>query len=233
MRTYVWYAAYGSNLSRTRFEHYLRGGTPPGGRRRYAGARDHTAATHDRPATLPWPLRFAGRSRTWGGGMAFVDTAAHGRTLARLYRITADQLVDVHAQENAGDTDVCDVRTMEPGDRIAAGRGNYPDIVCCRRLDGEPMVTFAATQVTTPAPPSPPYLRTIAVGFAEAHGLDRAAIVSYLRATPVVAAAYSRRALDDIVADADQDHLIAASTGTTDAATVDVMVAPPTHSSPS
>jgi hypothetical protein len=36
----IWYVAYGSNLSRERFCHYLRGGRPNGVERDYPGCRD-------------------------------------------------------------------------------------------------------------------------------------------------------------------------------------------------
>ena len=36
----LWYAAYGSNLARDRFETYLSGGRPDGAARHYPGARD-------------------------------------------------------------------------------------------------------------------------------------------------------------------------------------------------
>ena len=37
---HIWYVAYGSNLSRQRFHHYLRGGRPHGNDREYPGCRD-------------------------------------------------------------------------------------------------------------------------------------------------------------------------------------------------
>ena len=37
---HIWYVAYGSNLSRERFCHYLRGGRPDGVERDYPGCRD-------------------------------------------------------------------------------------------------------------------------------------------------------------------------------------------------
>jgi hypothetical protein len=217
MASHVWYASYGSNLSRRRFEHYLTGGTPAGGRRRYPGARDRSAPTADRPYRLPFRLRFGGASRTWGGGMAFVDTAAHGRTLARMYRLTAGQFDDVHAQENGGDADAADLADLAPGEAVRAGRGNYPMVVCCGHVDAAPVLTFTCERIPTAAPPARAYLHTIARGLAESHALTTDRIVTYLAAAPAVRAAYDRAALSTIAR----------------AGMADAMVPPPRHSSPS
>jgi hypothetical protein len=217
MPPHVWYAAYGSNLSRDRFDRYLRGGVPTGGRRHYPGAADRTPPSHDRAATLPWPLRFAGASRTWGGGMAFVDPGAPGRTLARLYRITPGQFADVHAQENGGDADPADVGDLVEGDHVTAGRGNYPVIVCAGRLDDAPVLTFTTQRMPAAAAPAAAYLRAIAAGLAESHRLDVAAIADYLRAAPSVARDYGPAALCAVVR----------------AGVAAAMVAPPRHVGPS
>jgi hypothetical protein len=217
MASHVWYASYGSNLSRHRFERYLHGGTPVGGRRHYAGARDRTLPAADRPFHLPWRLRFGGTSRTWGGGMAFVDIGVRGRTLARLYRLTAGQFADVHAQENGGAADPTDISALTPGRPVRAGAGNYPMIVCCGHVDDVPVVTFTTDRVPHPAAPTAAYLRTIASGLAESHRLTPHAIVRYLRAAPAVRNAYDEATLA-VVARAG----VAAAT-----------VPPPRHSSPS
>ena len=87
----LWYAAYGSNLARDRFEAYLFGGRPPGATRHYPGARDPRPPRDDRPLLVPGRLFFAGDSPTWGGGIAFYDADARGTVYARAYRITTEQ----------------------------------------------------------------------------------------------------------------------------------------------
>ena len=217
MSSHVWYASYGSNLSRHRFERYLDGGTPVGGRRHYRGARDRTPPADDRPLHLPWRLRFGGASRTWGGGMAFVDVTARGRTLARMYRLRAGQFADVHAQENGGDALPTDIGALPPGTPVRAGGGNYPVIVCCGRIDGVPVVTFTSDALPRRAAPASAYLRTIAAGLAESHRLGPEAIARYLRDAPAVRHAY------------DEDALAAVARAGIPAA----IVPPPRHSSPS
>lgn len=216
MSSHVWYASYGSNLSRHRFERYLHGGTPVGGRRHYRGARDHTPPADDRPFHLPWRLRFGGASRTWGGGMAFVDVSARGRTLARMYRLTAGQFADVHAQENGGDAHPTDIAALRPGTPVRAGGGNYPVLVCCGHVEDVPVVTFTSTRLPRRAAPTTAYLRTIAAGLAESHRLGPRAIARYLRGAPAVRDAYDVDALAAVV-----------RTGVAAA-----MVPPPRHSSP-
>ena len=102
----LWYAAYGSNLARDRFEAYLFGGRPAGATRHYPGARDPSPPLDDRPLLLPGRLFFAGDSPTWGGGIAFYDADGEGTVYARAYRITTEQFSDLAAQEMRRDPGV-------------------------------------------------------------------------------------------------------------------------------
>ncbi|NOX31727.1 MAG: hypothetical protein GXP35_17035, partial [Actinobacteria bacterium] len=132
----VWYASYGSNLLRQRFEHYLTGGTFRGAPQRgqHVGARDSALPTDDRAWRVPHGLRFAGESTRWsGGGVAFLDPAVgSGEAVVRMYRITAAQFSDVAAQENGlrpGDLSVdVDALVANGGQDISDrwyGRGLY------------------------------------------------------------------------------------------------------------
>ena len=113
----LWYAAYGSNLARDRFENYLSGGRPVGATRHYPGARDSSPPIDDRPLLLAGRLFFAWESPTWGGGIAFYDPDGEGTVYARAYRITAEQFSDLAAQEMRRDPG-CRARP-EPGARAA------------------------------------------------------------------------------------------------------------------
>ena len=95
----VWYAGYGSNLSRERFACYVAGGAPPGADHVYAGCRDRTAPRATTTLRFPGRLRFAGTSTVWGGGLAYLDLDAPGEVVARGYLVTTEQLDDVAAQE--------------------------------------------------------------------------------------------------------------------------------------
>jgi hypothetical protein len=65
----IWYAGYGSNLSRARFNC---GGTPEGSTRTYPGCRDKTPHRPDRKLKLPHQPYFAGHSNTWNAAVAFI-----------------------------------------------------------------------------------------------------------------------------------------------------------------
>ena len=48
---------------------------------------------------VPGGIRFVGVSTIWGGGMAIYDARAAAQVAVRAYLITAEQFVDVLAQE--------------------------------------------------------------------------------------------------------------------------------------
>jgi len=179
----VWYASYGSNVSRDRFLTYLRGGSPHGARRTYPGARDRSDPSDDRAFTMPGRLRFGWESPTWGGGIAFYDAAAQGTVLARAYLLTHEQFVDVAAQEMhrepGADLDLTQVLEHRRHD---AGPGRYESLHLVGELDRMPVVTFTAPDpsVLGTNAPAPAYLATIAAGLQDAHGLDDDGVVDYL-----------------------------------------------------
>jgi hypothetical protein len=139
----IWYVAYGSNLSRERFRTYLRGGQPDGSRRNYPGCRDTSDELDSFGLLITGGVYFAGRSSGWGAGMAFYDPEAPGEVAARAYLITAEQFVDVLAQETLRSPGMAlDLAPAFRGDRYSNGVGGYPILVRvgCRR--GVPLVTF-------------------------------------------------------------------------------------------
>lgn len=191
----VWYAAYGSNLHWPRFRCYLEGGRAPGGSRVHAPCADRRPPRAETAATLPFPLFFAGRSPTWGGGIAFLDpTRRDAETLARLYLVTAEQFTGLAA----GEARRSRVRLPAAGAATPSwyrfAPGAYGVVLRCGQRGGLPIMTVtgppAHAQV---APPRPAYLATIAAGLAETHGLSSTAAAAYLTGVPGVAGHYSRR----------------------------------------
>ncbi len=176
----LWYVSYGSNMSRRRLGCYLAGGRPPGSAVSCVGARDRTMPAADHAVTLPGSLYFAGESRTWGGGVAFYDHDSPGSTPARAYLITIGQFVDVAAQEMHRPPRPDDpleqvLREGLPGDRYAAGPGEYETLIDVGRREGRPMLTFTAPHGMADVPhtrPSPAYLAMLAEGLREGHGWD-------------------------------------------------------------
>lgn len=101
----VWYASYGSNLLRSRFMCYIRGGRPKSSSKGYRGCTDKSEPLKDKPVRIPHELYFSGRSSVWGGGgggVAFIKPtrASKGEfTLGRMYLITREQFTQVVRQE--------------------------------------------------------------------------------------------------------------------------------------
>ncbi|MGH3414789.1 MAG: histone deacetylase [Marmoricola sp.] len=184
----VWYVSYGSNMCRGRLAAYLTGGRPDGARVTYVGARDRTLPREDVPVELPGRIYFAGESPAWGGGVAFYDHDVPGPTPARAYRITAEQFVDVAAQEMH--------RVPEPGDpleevviggletgRHQAGPGHYETLVQVGTRDGLAMLTFTAPHglhAVEHSQPTAAYLAMLADGLRESHRWDEDSIAAYL-----------------------------------------------------
>jgi hypothetical protein len=205
----VWYVAYGSNLGRERFQCYLSGGTPAGGRRAYAGCNDPRDPERIASLDVPGRLVFGGRSGMWGGGMAFYDADGEGRVACRAYLVTAGQFADVAAQEMrrppggqfARDLaglllDVERVHTMGPG--------RYETVTRLGTRDGAPMFTVTHDDVAglDLAAPTAPYLWWIASGLLEAHGWLAARIGRYLAGAPGAAGAWTAGEIAAWVTDA-------------------------------
>jgi hypothetical protein len=194
----VWYAAYGSNLSRARFEIYLRGGTPDGAKHAYPGCRDTSPPDEDVADEIDLELAFGGTSRTWGGGVAFVDTGP-GPTKARLYLISLEQFEDVMAQENwldAGSV-VLGAPPLEPV--VLDGNHMYRVVLPVGKREKVPVLTVTQPSQTKVAPPSSAYLAHVAQGLREAHAMSDRDIVDYLSSKRGVAGLVSEEELAEIV----------------------------------
>jgi hypothetical protein len=183
----IWYVAYGSNLSRERFCRYLRGGRPDGVERDYPGCRDTSDELDSFGLLITGGVYFAGRSSGWRAGMAFYDPEAPGEVAARAYLITAEQFVDVLAQETRRSPGMTlDLRPVFRGERYSNGVGGYPVLVRVGDRHGLPLVTFTREwgATRTFVAPSEPYLAAMAIGLREAHGWSETQIDRYLSAIP-------------------------------------------------
>jgi hypothetical protein len=167
MPEYVWYAGYGSNLSRERFLCYIRGGKPRFGRKIHAGARSTGLPAEDRSLAIKHRLYFAlpepsTATENWGpGGVAFIDPEPdeEATTVCRLWRITREQYEDLKSQE---------------------GRVWYAAEVELAEVDGISVMTVTHKQrLRNELPPSAAYLKTIAVGLQETAGMGMEEIAAY------------------------------------------------------
>lgn len=97
----VWYAVYGSNLSKERFLCYIKGGLCGANGKRYDGCtNDRLVSDEEDRVWFPGQMYFGNRSSSWcGKGVAFYDPAAPGKTFMRLYRVTRQQLKEIRVQE--------------------------------------------------------------------------------------------------------------------------------------
>lgn len=185
----IWYASYGSNMSRARFACYLEGGSLPGMSRVYEGARDTRPPVDVRDVWLDGDVYFAHYSSVWGGGVAFLDPDAEGRAAGRAYLITLEQFGDVVDQEMnrpVAGTSV-DIDALLAHGRLPLGRGVYDTVVVAGSIDAVPVLTFTAPEPMRPLnAPTPAYLQMLATGLAEAHHWDVATIARYLAERPGV-----------------------------------------------
>lgn len=160
----VWYVAYGSNKVSARFHTYLRGGRPPGSRRRYLGARNPELPLRSLDIRIPHRLFFAGDSPVWGGGVAFVDPRpdpAHS-TPAVAWLITTEQLSDLVAQENGGEAPGPRLPAIPgSGGHVVVARGRYDMLVGLVPIDGIAAATLTASDPPAPNEPSPAYLALV------------------------------------------------------------------------
>lgn len=188
-----WYVAYGSNLALERFRCYLRGGPVPGGARVYPGCRDPQEPADAVAVSLPGRLVFAGRSRVWGGGIAFHDGAAAGEAVGRGYLVTSAQLADVVAQETwqpPGGTVALRIEAwLGDGGCPAQGwgaTGLYDTLRVLGTRNGAPLVTVTHRAVATMSPvaPTAAYLHWIRTGLRQTRGWDDDRIDLYLAQMP-------------------------------------------------
>ena len=141
--------------------------------------------------------------------MAIYDARARGKVAARAYLITAEQFVDVLAQEMRLDpildVDLTEVR--ETGWQ-SLGPGRYQTLAHLGDRDGLPMLTFTSADVHHHPlnAPSEGYLRTIAVGLRESHGWTSATVGRYLAQFPGAEGTWSPEAIEEVADRAGRGH---------------------------
>ncbi len=187
----VWYAAYGSNCSPVRLLAYLRGSRAPNSAIVEAGATDPSPPAATAACELPHAVRFAGKSRKWGGGVAFLEHAqSEVPSLGRRHLITWSQLDDVVAQESRRPSTPLPIAELNPGDRLNVGDGPYDNLVALDPVDGVPVITFTSPtppEDREPCAPSETYLRTILGGLAGVHHISADEIARRVLLSPGVA----------------------------------------------
>jgi hypothetical protein len=199
----MWYAAYGTNLSQERFRMYLEGGRPAAGGRHHPGCRDPLGPHRDVALMVPGGIRFVGVSTIWGGGMAVYDAREVAQVAVRAYLITAEQFVDVLAQEMRLTPPLkLDLGPVRESGWHSLGPGRYQTLAQLGTYEDLPMLTFTSAAVADHPvnAPTDDYLRAMAVGLRESHGWSAGQIGRYLAQFPGAAGVWTPASIEDLAA---------------------------------
>lgn len=146
----VWYACYGSNINTERFMHYING-DKTGKLSSKDGCKDKSLPLEARAYTFKCPIYFAGESRRWTGGMAFLDYEAEGESYGKIYKIKMNQFIGVLEQEQK-----CRL---------------YDAIIMVDTIDGAPIFSFTSLHKLNDRlnKPSNRYIETIKSGILDTY----------------------------------------------------------------
>lgn len=185
---YVWYAAYGSGLSKANFIDQIRGIRQMGALIQLKGCRDKSAPIKDAFTYIPYRLYFSGESKIWGGGMGRIEPLPNpnAHTIARLYLITLEQFEDIYqGMGERGTLPKTALKTALQYGLATFGDGtkDFDALVFCGMRDGYPVLTLTAPQIRTPyTPPSAAYTQAICKGMSESSRFDNQGIQQLLDA---------------------------------------------------
>jgi hypothetical protein len=180
---YVWYVGYGSNLCGDRFFCYIRGGQYRFGGSYAQGCTDKTLPQGNKTIELPYRLYFARKSSSWSqGGVSFISVDKENDpnkwTLARMWKITEEQFVQVRQQE---------------------GASWYNNVVNLGMDEGIPVYTITNSMNQALNPPSRNYLLTIVIGLIESYQLNANEVYDYLYRKEGIQGYFSQQELKDII----------------------------------
>ncbi|MGP4108679.1 hypothetical protein ACTWQM_16650 [Virgibacillus sp. L01] len=201
---YVWYASYGSNLSRDRFLCYIKGGKPKGAEKLEVGCKDKSLPVKETTYIMHYLLYFAKSSDRWQNkGVAFIGLNEDEKyyTYSRKYLITVEQFMDVVKQENNGavlNIDLIDI--IKNGSKTLRDSW-YGTILYLGEDDGYPVLTFTADwDLDVPYnKPSEEYLSMIINGLKTTLELKDTEVLNYLSSKPGVADNYNRNEIEKLL----------------------------------
>lgn len=173
----AWYVAYGSNMAAERLLAYLEGATAECRFGAHRGCADATPPRADRWLDLDRAVTHRGRSRRWGGGVAFLDLAPTPGTAtpARAWLLGLDQIAELVAQEArlAVAPDPAALAAVPPGGTLALGGGWYDTVLRLADVEGRPALTVTTSQPLPRAEPTAAYLAVVAAGRGERPAVRR------------------------------------------------------------
>lgn len=187
MADYLWYAAFGSNLSYDRFEKYLVGGSAAlASDAPERGARDASPPIDEDVLEVEHEVYFALEAAKWGGGgVAFLSAEkSETTTICRLHKITVEQFEDVHMQESRGDHPaVLNLNALSAEGSLMQYDGSLYGLALLLGThdDGCPIVTLTTDRSDLgPNCPSVGYAATIASGLVEFTDMTPASATDYV-----------------------------------------------------
>ncbi|WP_209124547.1 hypothetical protein [Alkalihalobacillus sp. BA299] len=203
-KSYVWYASYGSNLSKDRFLCYIKGGKPEGSEKVEVGCRDQSLPIKEKSHRMQYPLYFAKESRRWQKqGVAFIGLTKNEKycTYSRKYLITEEQFFDVVKQENNGVELNFDFDEVKQNRYQTLRKTWYGTILYVGEEEGYPIFTFTADwDLNVPFnKPSQEYLSMIIEGLKRNVKLSNSDIIQYLISKPGVTGYYSHSELEQLI----------------------------------
>ncbi|WNF38675.1 hypothetical protein RJD24_09740 [Bacillaceae bacterium IKA-2] len=201
---YIWYASYGSNLSRDRFLCYIKGGKPEGSEIIEVGCRDKSLPIKEAIFTINYPLYFAKDSIRWQNqGVAFIGLKKDNNyeTHSSKYLITTEQFIDVVKQENNGDELKIDFDEVKKDGFQTIRNSWYGTILYIGNEGGLPIFTFTANwDLDVPYnKPSQQYLSMIIEGLKKTVKLNNTEIIDYLCTKQGVESNYSRSEIEKLL----------------------------------
>lgn len=206
MADYLWYAAFGSNLSYARFEKYLVGGSAAlASDAPERGARDTSPPIDEDTLEVPHEVYFAWQADKWdGGGVAFLSAEqSETTTICRLHKITVGQFEDVHMQESRGAHPVAlDLEELSANGSLMQYDGSLYGLALLLGIhdDGCPIVTLTTNRTDlVPNCPSVGYAATIASGLVEFTDMTPVSATDYVMAKRGVDHRLDRAELERIV----------------------------------
>jgi hypothetical protein len=144
---YIWYASYGSNLSRERFMCYIDGGKPKNSTKIEKGCNDKTPPKDDRPHRIKHALYFARISKKWNNGGSCILSVKHDEnkiTLGRKFLITVEQFLDIVSQNNGVDNIEIDFENVIKKGSKSINDSLSGNILYLGDEDGYPIFTFTS-----------------------------------------------------------------------------------------
>lgn len=167
--SYVWYASYGSNLSKQRFLCYIVGGKLIYGKKTHIGCTNKNLPIEDRSRKIPYKLYFAlpedkTETENWGqGGVAFIypnkEMEESNWSWGRMWKITKEQYEEIKIQEG-------------PWYNHEIMLGEEDDVLIYTITNKDPLINII--------PPSDAYLKTMALGLKETYNLSNERIAESL-----------------------------------------------------